>query len=281
MTERLVDISAREAGVRELGVVLNAVRSIAASRAQQAREALLAVDSYSAELAGAIGAVLRLTPQGDSGPPTRHRTARVVFGAEEGFAGTFTERVLKGVSATDGGALFLVGSRAVSVAAERGLLPRWTGAMSSHVAGIPKLADRIATALYAGIASGEIDRIEAIHASFRTGQAFEVRTELLLPLDEDAFRKGDGVQAPLLELAPLDILNHLASDYLHAQLCRAALHAFAAENEARVEAMASARREIERQLEALQTQIRQVRQEQITDEIIELAAGTISATTSR
>ena len=53
----------------------------------------------------------------------------------------------------------------------------------------------------------------------------------------------------------------------------AALHAFAAENEARMEAMASARNEIERTLSALQSTRRLVRQEEITDEIIELAAG--------
>ena len=60
---------------------------------------------------------------------------------------------------------------------------------------------------------------------------------------------------------------------MHAQLCNTALHAFAAENEARMEAMASARSQIERQLSVLQASQRIVRQEEITAEIIELAAG--------
>ena len=60
---------------------------------------------------------------------------------------------------------------------------------------------------------------------------------------------------------------------MHAQLCDAALHAFAAENEARVEAMAAARREIDRQLDELRATQRQVRQDEITAEIVELAAG--------
>jgi F0F1-type ATP synthase gamma subunit len=41
--------------------------------------------------------------------------------------------------------------------------------------------------------------------------------------------------APLLNLAPEALLSELTADYLHAQLCNAALHAFAAENEARME----------------------------------------------
>jgi F-type H+-transporting ATPase subunit gamma len=60
---------------------------------------------------------------------------------------------------------------------------------------------------------------------------------------------------------------------MHAQLCRAGLHAFAAENEARMEAMAAARNHVERQLTLLQARQRAVRQEEITEEVIELAAG--------
>ena len=45
-----------------------------------------------------------------------------------------------------------------------------------------------------------------------------------------------------------------------AELCRAGLHGFAAENEARMEAMAAARGQIERQLAALQATQRRVRQ---------------------
>ncbi len=69
------------------------------------------------------------------------------------------------------------------------------------------------------------------------------------------------------------LLDALTPDYLHAQLCRAALHSFAAENEARMEAMAAAHNQTERQLASLQATQRRVRQEEITAEIIELAAG--------
>ncbi len=63
------------------------------------------------------------------------------------------------------------------------------------------------------------------------------------------------------------------ADYVHAQLCSAGLHGFAAENQARMEAMASAHQQVERQLSSLQSTQRVVRQEEITAEIIELAAG--------
>ena len=62
MTERLADISARIDGVRQLGAVINAMRGIAAARAQQARSQLLAIDSYAATIAAAVGRAMSLTP---------------------------------------------------------------------------------------------------------------------------------------------------------------------------------------------------------------------------
>jgi F-type H+-transporting ATPase subunit gamma len=95
----------------------------------------------------------------------------------------------------------------------------------------------------------------------------------LFPLDQSAFPRPLETRLPLLNLAPDALLIELTADYVYAQLSNAALHAFAAENEARMEAMASAHRQIEHQLSELQTTQRIVRQEEITAEIIELAAG--------
>ena len=62
MTERLAEISARIEGIRQLGAVVNAMRGMAAARARQARIQLIAVDSYAATIAVAIGRALRVGP---------------------------------------------------------------------------------------------------------------------------------------------------------------------------------------------------------------------------
>jgi len=55
---------------------------------------------------------------------------------------------------------------------------------------------------------------------------------------------------------------------------------FAAENEARMEAMIAARSNVVRKLDELVASFRRLRQEEITSEIIELSAGSISAAPS-
>ena len=116
MTERLAEISARIEGVRQLGAVVNAMRGIAAARAQQARRQLLAVDSYAATIAAAIGRVVALAPPPASIARASGRPALVLFCAEQGFAGAFSERVFDAagadLSASD---LFLIGSRGATL----------------------------------------------------------------------------------------------------------------------------------------------------------------------
>ncbi len=275
MTERLSDVSARIAGIRQLGAVVNAMRGIAAARAQQARSQVIAVDRYAASIAAAIGRALSLLPtsrQEQARAPGR--LALVLFCAEQGFAGAFSERVLDAAGPDLATAeLFAAGTRGGAALAERGIEPGWKGVLPSHSPGLPRLATAIATALYARLAAGDIHRLDAIFCQWDPGHGVRVVRHALFPLDPADFPTPAHATVPLFNLAPAVLLQDLAADYLHAQLCHAALHGFAAENEARMEAMAAAHTHTERQLATLQATQRRVRQEEITAEIIELAAG--------
>lgn len=276
MTERLADIRARIAGMQQLGAVVNAMRGIAAARAQHARSESAAVEAFSALVADAVGQVMPLCREADA--PVRHgaalRQVRVAFCAEQGFAGTFSERVLDAVQAEVPAAeLYLAGTRGLALATERGLAPRLHVAMPARAADISRLADRIAEDLYQGMAGGEVGRLDVVFNRWVAGQGIRVEQRRLFPLDAARFRRSADANAPLLQLGPDALLAELAAGYIHAQLCDAALHAFVAENEARMQAMAAARGEIERHLADLEARQRVVRQEEITAELIELVDG--------
>lgn len=279
MTGRLSEITARIDGIGQLGAVVNAMRGIAAARVQEARGRLIAVDSYAATIARAISEAVALVPRtAATGPSPPARLAIVLFCAEQGFAGAFSERVLDSVGPDLATAeLFLIGTRGNAVAAERGMAAGWKCAFPAHSPGIPRLADRIAEALYPQIASGEIGRLDAVFGQREPGRGTEVQRRRLFPLDIGKFPLPINAVFPLINLVPATLLRDLTTDYVFGQLCHAALHSFAAENEARMESMASARTQIERQLAILQANQRQVRQEEITAEIIELATGEIAS----
>jgi F-type H+-transporting ATPase subunit gamma len=66
-----------------------------------------------------------------------------------------------------------------------------------------------------------------------------------LPFDFRRFAVHVSGQPPLISLPPALLLAGLAEEYVFAELCEAALTAFAAENEARVAAMLSAKENLE------------------------------------
>lgn len=284
MTERLADVSARIDGIRQLGAVVNAMKGIAAARANTARAQIKAVDSYAATIAAAISNALGPadpTSQAEtSGGQTAGRTGLLVFCAEQGFAGAYSERILNSVKDDlSADHLMLIGTRGLSVAATRGLHPFWSAPMPSHTPGIPKLADTITKVIYLALRECRFERMEMIHARWASGKTLVLR-QLLLPIDLSNLPPPGAVR-PLTQLSTDALINSLSGDHLHALVCRAALHAFAAENEARLEAMSAAGSQITRELGEFEATLRRVRQEAITAEIIELGTGTASVQGAR
>jgi F-type H+-transporting ATPase subunit gamma len=99
----------------------------------------------------------------------------------------------------------------------------------------------------------------------------------LLPFDFGRFKAPLRTLPPLTTL-PLDqLLAQVAEEYVFSELCEAVMLSFAAENEARMRAMIAARSNVAHKLDELVGSFRRLRQDEITDEIIELSAGATSA----
>lgn len=277
MTGRLSDITDRIEGIRQLNGVVGAMTGIASARARTARAEIAAVDRFAATVAAAMGQV----GMEKTGDIARQRTATetltlVVFCAEQGFVGAFSERVLDFVAADLATAdIFLIGTRGGATAAERGIAPLWQAGLPSHSASIPRFADHLVQVVLDHLAKGKSSSLEVIHTVWRSG-APHIERKVLFPADP-APKSDAAVNPPLTNLPVQVLLEDLGADYLHAQLCNAALHAFAAENEARMTVMTKAQAQIERELGMLEATERRVRQEAITAEIIEIAAGEMAS----
>jgi F-type H+-transporting ATPase subunit gamma len=276
MAERLADIVAQIQNVRQLEAVVTAMRGIAASRAQQGRSLLAGIEAYTRVISGAIGQALNLLPPNEAPLAKSRRGGRglIVFCAEQGFAGAFSERVLDAVNSdlTDA-TVFLIGTRGIAVAEEHGFCPAWSTPMATQAGAIPGLANRIADALYGCVTDGTVVRVDMAFAQSRAGGGITPSRHSLLPIDLDRFSRPAQQLPPLTTLAPSLLLERLASEYVYAQLCEGAMHAFAAENEARMMAMAATRTNIESKLNGLLQREHRLRQDEITTEIVELAAG--------
>jgi F-type H+-transporting ATPase subunit gamma len=283
MVERLADIVMQMQNVRQLEAVVTAMRGIAASRAQKGRSLLAGIEAYTEVVSQAIGEALTFLPQDTivSPPEDRARLGLIMFCAEQGFAGAFSEHVLDAASGDLAEAVnLIVGSRGALIASERGIKVAWSAPMATHADAVASTANRLADVVYDYVGAGATARVDILFPRALSGSAV-IDRHSLLPIDFLRFARPIRQRAPLIALAPEVLLERLAEEYVFAQLCQAAMHAFEAENEARLMAMTWAKTNVETKLAALALRERQLRQEEITTEIVELAAGAGASTSRR
>jgi F-type H+-transporting ATPase subunit gamma len=280
---KLSEVESRIGTVHQLEAVITAMRGSAAARSREARSRLDGIRAYAGALGGAIGQALALAAESD--PQSRNRQSAerhvvIVLCAEQGFVGTFNERVLDAAEShlkSDSAELLVVGGRGAMVAAERGLEFGWSAPMVAHAEEVPLLASRITDALYIRLEKGQATLVTVIHAVPAPSAAIEIVERGLLPFDFARFKVTPLSVPPITTLPPEQLLAELAEEYVYAELCEKVMLSFAAENEARMEAMIAARSNVARKLDELVGNFRRLRQEEITGEIIELSAGSISA----
>jgi F-type H+-transporting ATPase subunit gamma len=279
MADRLSDIVAQIQNVRQLNAVVAAMRGIAAARAQKGRSVLAGIEAYSEVISRAIGAALNLLPVETTAPPAHEHPKRglILFCAEQGFAGAFSERVFEAAGADlDTATKLIVGTRGAGIASERGIKADWSTAMTTRIEGIPNFADRLAEVLYRYLTQNAFANVDVLFSRSLSGSV-RVDRRSLLPLDFTHFARPPEREPPLITLAPDLLLERLTAEYIYAQLCQAAMHAFVAENDARMITMLAAKTNTDVKLDALVRREQLLRQEEITTEIIELAAGAEAA----
>ena len=286
MTERLSHVEERISSVQQLSAVISAMRGVAAARSREARTHLDAIRTYATTIGDAIGHGLTFLPPAER-PVATHDApgghAVIALCAEQGFAGSFSQRILETAKplldkSTGPATLLLLGDRGLIAAEEAELTSDWCAPMIAHPEEAAALADRIVQALYERLDTGQVAHVTLVHALPGATGMEEIVEKRLIPFDFQRFPPPRTGPAPLITLPPQDLLAQLAEEYVFAELCEAVMLSFAAENEARMRAMIAARSNVDETLEKLTARSRQLRQEEITSEIIELASGAAAST---
>lgn len=276
MTERLTDIEGRLASMHDLLGVVSAMRSMAAARVQQAQAALGGIRGFTEVVDAGLAQAIALLPPGQAagGGGGRARHGLILFTAEHGFVGGFNERLLEALPpARPGLDLFIVGSRGIALAGERGIEPVWSLPMATQVSAVTDIVRRISDELYRRFDAGDLSTVGILYGGFHGGGHWTVETRSLLPLDPGQLPLPTGAAPPLTNLPPQSLVQRLVAEHFFANLAHAAMESFASENAARLATMQSARDHIAERLDDLTAVERRLRQEEITAELMELVGG--------
>ncbi|MDE3028610.1 MAG: F0F1 ATP synthase subunit gamma, partial [Paracoccaceae bacterium] len=199
----------------------------------------------------------------------------IVVGASQGFSGAYSERlVAAALTQTQGSrdTFMLIGQRCITEFAAHGIQPIWSAEMVSHCAEVPALASRINDALFAQLGAGKVDRVTLLSAD-PGPPVVTIVNQTLMPFDFTQIATRATAAAPLTTLPPQDLSLGLVEEYVFSTVCKSLMLGFAAENDARMEAMSRARRNVRRIREDLRSEFARARQEQTTTEIVELSGA--------
>lgn len=257
--QQLDRIQSRRRGLVELGELMRALRVLAAAHLAEAQAALPAAQAYRQTLREAWTAL----PDAAAVPPAGS-ALQVLLGAEHGFTGAYSERLL--AAGAPDLPLALVGRRAHARAVERKRACQWAEEFSTRPATVPDLARRLAVRV-----RDWTGPVTLIHAVYRHGSRFEIEQRPLwpLPVATPAGRE----RLPRTQLPAADLRTGIAGALLIGELSVALLEALASENAARMTVLDAAEHTLEGKLAALKVEERSARQGAITAELLDVVTG--------
>jgi F-type H+-transporting ATPase subunit gamma len=222
--------------------------------------------------------------------PPRYAAGRklgaVVFGSDQGMCGQLNDQVvshaslaLKKLTLRHGDQVTMaVGVRAASQLEEEGRPVEQTVVVPASTGGIGAAVEQVLQKIEEWHSDRKIEMIVLFYARPVSGAWYRVRGIQLLPVDAQWInglraRPWPSKVIPMFTLDEQRLFHLLIREYLFVSLFRAFAESLASENASRLASMQVAEKNIEERLRVLNTESRQLRQETITSELLDIIAS--------
>lgn len=297
------ELATRARTVAQLGELVQAMRTLAGARRRRAQERFSGLERYAAATRALLADALALLGEREQAFPAALPGVRrvIVLFSEHGFVGALNDRLLDHALASSTGQpaeLVAVGARGQRLCRERGIGALVAGPMPTSDSGVPVTSERLIEDSFTALVEGRVGEVRVVFAEHAPPLGWRPRELRLFPPEvatpaQGSAGNGDLASAarsasassprestgdaPLHTLGARELVERAVEEYAFAQVSWAVGEAFASEQAARFVAMDSARRHIDEKLRELDALGRRLRQEAITSEIIEIAAGAESS----
>jgi len=285
----LRDIKQRIAGVKKTQQITRALKMVAAVKFRKAQQAILQARPYARRLSNIMGHIASdvdrsLHPLLAVREP-KH-VGYVIITADQGLCGSFNANIIRKAEAEIEAqidsevSLILIGKKATDYFSKRNY-----HILGSYLKFFKELtfqrADEIEDLVRDLYLQRKLDRIYLIYNEFKTAMRQDVTIEQLLPVVPVA----PEVRQKLIEFAfepdAVKILDTLIPRYLNVTIWRVLLESYASEMGARMTAMEYATENASNIISDLTMEYNRLRQEKITDEILEIVNGSEALKTAR
>ena len=272
----------------ELHSVVKTMKALAGVNIRQYERAAHAVAEYNRTVEMGLQIALRQMPP-HAAPPryaAGEKLGVVVFGSDQGMCGqlndqvvTHAVRALKKLEFRHADQMTIaVGVRAAAQLEEEGHPVEQTVEVPASTGGIGGAVEQVLQKIEEWHSGRHVEMIALFNARPVSGAWYRVRGIQLLPVDAQwinslRVRRWPSKVIPMSMLEDERMFQLLIREYLFVSLFRAFAESLASENASRLASMQVAEKNIEERLRVLNTESRQLRQETITAELLDIIAS--------
>ena len=285
MAEMMQDIKRRIKSVGSTERITNAMKLVSASKLRKAKNSFEHSKTYMGKIfesmADALSQVECVPPEYLLGGRETKNVCYVLITSSNGLCGSFNTTVIKALEdkleeVSQPVKLVTIGTKGKDYFQRRGLDIVMTHDDPADSISFDE-ARRIADPLMSMYERGEIDEISIVYTSYINTLRQEPVVQRILPFDEEELY-DDNLRSGIyheMEYEPSAeaVFRYMIPKYLEVKIYNAALESATCEHAARRTAMENANDNARDMLSALQVHYNRARQAEITDEIIEIVAG--------
>ncbi len=258
--------------------IIHSMRSLAATYLRRAEERLGGVRAYADTIGRAIEDCL--FGREISLPESEARaTAILVFFSEQGLCGRFNEvmaeAAAKHAQAVETPQFIVVGKRGPALLQREKLSVLAELPSTTSPDGVDAIIHSIAKVVLQLQRRNAFAQLYLLYARYLSPGRIEPAFERVLPLDLSQWREAEKARTapPHLVLSRVELLWELVHEYAFISLYRAFTESLAGENGMRLQSMEAAKSNIDDTLNDLQLHARIQRQNEITEELLDVVSG--------
>ncbi|TYC55434.1 ATPase [Marinobacter sp. BW6] len=285
MAQTLETLSRRTETLSSIRSIVHTMKTMSAINAVPYEHAARSIESYHQTVLRGIRAFVAKTGPISVPAVTQAERLLVVFGSDHGLCGNYNEVLAESARSealTMGGhaRVLCVGARMSDALTDQGVRPESTFLPPASADGIGRLASDIVTRLDE-IGGGDVHNRIAVTLVFtRRAEKGQRESEVsqMLPLAStllsDPAKSGwQSRSLPDYTMQPTPLLAALLRNHIFASVFRASAEAMVTENAARLALMQQAEQAVDDRLEEVGGQFRLVRQDEITNELMDIIIG--------
>lgn len=282
----LKEIKSRLQSVRSTKKITTAMMMVSSAKLLKTQQLIATLYPYEQKLNHLLQHLLQWEKEFQS-PYTQQRDVKrvaiVVFSSNTGLAGRFNHNIITRLSSVmesymhlgkENILIYPIGNKVTKSVEKLGMVPAGDyealAAKPSY-----KAMQLIAMELMQLFIIGKIDRVELIYHHFVSKGTQEVRQEIFLPVALPCAGSEGSEQEYIVEPDKISLLEQLLPKVIQMKLYTMHIDSVTSEHAARMTAMQIANDNADNLIDELKLEYNKVRQQSITNELLDIAGGTI------